>query len=100
MPDSDYIEDMDPLMKLWLYESWIEDLEEKNEFAKNYTILQGSFTNPEMAREMIKKENPEHVSSDEDFSESIRWMEESQKKSEEEDSKNKGKRRRRRILRK
>ncbi len=54
-------------MWVWMYESWCRDLEEKNEFAKSYTILQGSFVNPEMARKMIDRENPDFETSDEDF---------------------------------
>lgn len=42
-------------------------MEEKNEFARSYSILQGSFTNPELAHKMIKSENPDFESSDEDF---------------------------------
>ncbi len=50
-----------------MYESWCRDIEEKNEFAKNYAILQGSFTNPQMAQKMIKNDNPDFEVSDEDF---------------------------------
>lgn len=39
---------------MWMYLSWIEDQDEKNNFARSYSILQGSFTNPEMARKMIQ----------------------------------------------
>lgn len=67
-------------MKLWLYESWIQDLEDKHEFAKSYAILHGSFTNPKMAGEMIKKDNPEHMSTDEDFEESWNWVVKDRKK--------------------
>ncbi len=95
-PDSDYYENMDPLMKLWLYESWVQDLEDKHEFAKGYSILQGSFTNPQMARDMVRKQNPEHMSSDKDFEESMRMVLEDREKSKSINGKKRRRRRRRR----
>ena len=71
---------MDPFMEMWLFESWLQDLQDKNEFAKSYAILSGSFANPEMARNMIQKENPTYMSSDEDFEESTRWVLEDREK--------------------
>lgn len=66
-PDDPWFEDLDPIVRLYMYESWYVDLEDKNEFAKSYAILQGSFANPEMARKMVKLDNPDFESSDEDF---------------------------------
>ena len=94
LPDDDYYEDMDPLMKLWLYESWVQDLEDKHEFAKGYSIFQGSFTNPSMARDMIKKDNPEHMSTDEDFEESMRMVLEDRNKTKPKETKRRRRRRR------
>ena len=64
MPDDPFFEDMDPLLEMWLWESWCQDLNDKNEFTKAFTILGGSFVNPDMAHKMIKNENPDHMSSD------------------------------------
>lgn len=50
---------------LWMYTNWIQDQDEKQEFAKNYSILTGSFSNPQMAQRMMKAETV--VSSEEDF---------------------------------
>lgn len=66
-PDDPWFEELDPILRLYMYESWYADLEDKNEFAKSYAILQGSFANPEMARKMVKLDNPDFESSDEDF---------------------------------
>lgn len=65
---------MDFVLKLWLYESWCKDQEEKNDFARSYVILNGSFTNVEMAKKMIKQENPDFESSDEDFEKTSQAM--------------------------
>jgi hypothetical protein len=67
LPSDVWFEKLDPVLKLWLYESWCRDLEEQNEFARSYAILQGSFTNPDLAHKMIKSENPDFETSDEDF---------------------------------
>ena len=74
LPNDEWFEKIDPVLKLWLYESWCKDLEEENEFARSYSILQGSFANPEMASRMIKSENPDFESSDEDFERASQQM--------------------------
>lgn len=58
---------MDVFQYLWLYESWLTDLEEQHEFAKNYSVLTGSAANPEWARSIMKSENPDFEMSDEEF---------------------------------
>lgn len=74
MPDDDWFDNIDPLTRLWMYESWCQDLYEKNEFSRNYSILVGSFSNLEMAQKMLKVGQQTFTSSDEDFEESTRWM--------------------------
>lgn len=78
-----------------MYESWYADLEDKNEFARNYSILQGSFANPEMARKMVKLENPDFESSDEDYEKLSKSMIEKNRK--EQDTLPKLKRRKRKL---
>jgi len=58
---------MNPLMKLYLYENWCEDLVEKNEFAKNYGTFIGAFSNIEMARAITGEGRTNIQSSSEDF---------------------------------
>ena len=93
--DDVWFEELDPVLKLLMYESWRKDQEEENEFARSYAILQGSFANPEMAKKMIKAENPEFESSDEDFEKVSNQMLENNKQ---EDSKTIKKRKRRRVI--
>lgn len=59
-----------------MYESWIQDLREKNEFTRNYAILTGSFSNMELAKKMIAMDKPTFESSDEDFEATTRMIEE------------------------
>lgn len=96
-PDDDWFENLSPVKRLWMYESWCQDLIDKNEFAKSFSIFLGSFSNPEAAQQMLKQENPDYGSTDEDFEESTRMVLEAREKhNQEEVSKNKPKRRRRR----
>lgn len=41
---------------------------------KSIAILTGSFSNPEAANKMIKDQNPDFASSDEDFEKSIQMV--------------------------
>jgi hypothetical protein len=59
-----------------MYESWIQDLREKNDFTRNYAILTGSFSNMELAKRMIASENPTFESSDADFEATTKMIEE------------------------
>lgn len=60
-----------------MYENWIEDWKEKHKFARDYSILTGSFFNTEMAQKMINLDNPNYKSTESDFEESTRIVEES-----------------------
>ncbi len=75
---------MNPLMKIYLYENWCEDLVEKNEFAKNYGTFIGAFSNIEMARAITGEGTTNIETSTEEFEESLdmvrRRIEEEEKK--------------------
>ena len=77
MPDDPWFDEIEPMLYHLMYEHWICDIKEKNEFAKNYSILVGSFTNHEMAKAMLDEETGSNTlasSSDEDFEESQRMV--------------------------
>ena len=61
-------------MYLWMYESWIEDLNEKNKFARNYSILTGSFSNMDLAQKMMVEKSG-FSSSDDDFERTTQMIE-------------------------
>jgi hypothetical protein len=88
---------MDPIIRLWLYESWIADLEDKHKFMKDYTILGGSFHNPDAAKQMMQAENPSIISTDEEYEKSTQMVLDEDKLDKEMQS---GHRRRRRQIRK
>jgi hypothetical protein len=65
---------MNPLERMWLYESWVYDQELQIERMKSQAILTGGFYNPEMAQRMIKREHPDFASTDEDFDDASRFV--------------------------
>jgi hypothetical protein len=74
LPSDPFIIDMDPVLKLWLYEQWVGDQRDDAELAKNHAYLLGSFTNPEAVQQMMNSNT--HESSDEDLEESLQWVKE------------------------
>lgn len=96
LPNDPELENIDPVLKLYMYEHFIEDLQEKNEFAKHYGILIGSFSNPEMAQQMLGKSGKQFKISEAEFerlSEKIMEMEK------QDDLKSKQHRRKRKLIR-
>lgn len=76
LPDSPFFENMDPLIKVWLFESWIQKRKQKLKDMKDQGILIGSFTNPEAANKMYKADNPDYISTEEDFEKSSEYVRE------------------------
>lgn len=54
LPDDEFIIDMNPITKLWLYESWLYDKERKISEDRDLGIFIGSFSNPEAAKKMYE----------------------------------------------
>lgn len=71
LPGDDWLNDLDPLTKLYLYEGWLNKQKEKHEYDRMLSIFAGSFTNPEMAQKLIKDESPDFSSTDKDFEKSL-----------------------------
>lgn len=70
MPDDPKIVDMDPILRVWMYCNWLEDIKEKIELTKDHAYLIGSFTNPEAVKKLLDDSNNTITSSDEDLEES------------------------------
>lgn len=73
LPSDSFFEEMDPVEKAWLYESWINELELDLEREKAIAILIGSFSNYEMAKKM--QETPTVSVSDEEFEAQLKAQE-------------------------
>jgi len=65
---------MDPVQKLWMYENWLEDHNDRNELAKNHAYLVASFWNPEAVSKILSADT--HSSNDEEFEESSKMVKE------------------------
>lgn len=97
-PDSAFFEEMDPIKKQWLYESWVYSIEKDLEKWRMLGILIGSFTNPEAANKMMKQERPDYVSSDADFAKSIELAESMAQEIDKQKTQNKHRRQKRRVV--
>jgi hypothetical protein len=73
--DDPRITDMDPVLKVWMFNNWIADQNDKAELAKNHAYLLASFSHPEAVKEIMGAGNV-HESSDEEYEESLRMVKE------------------------
>lgn len=70
MPDDPKVTEMDPVQKMWMYNMWIADQNDMIELAKNHAYLAASFDHPEAVRTIVTGAGT-HVSSDEEYEESL-----------------------------
>lgn len=70
LPSDDWFDEIDPIEMLWMYHSWIQDQEDRFDYARNHGILVGSFFNPEAAQHMAKADDHDFQTTDEEFEES------------------------------
>lgn len=101
LPDDPFFEEMDPWIRLWFYEGWVHEQELQNKRDRSIAILTGSFYNPEMAQKMVKQDEPDFATTDEEeameFIRKDRARQQAQEEAEE--SKHLHRRKRRKILR-
>jgi hypothetical protein len=86
------INDMDPILRVWLYEQWLGDHQDDAELAKNHAYLVGSFWNPEAVKQLMN--DNVHQSTDEEFEQSSQFVKDSIKAQEEKKQNNKKRKRR------
>lgn len=77
--DDPWFDQLDPVLKVYMYEHWCRDQEEAFEMVRSQSILIGSFSNPAAARDMLKSDNPDFASSEEDYQDSLKLIEENKK---------------------
>ncbi len=75
MPDDPEIEEMDPVLKMYMFYQWLEDHNENVEFYKHHGYLIGSFINPEAVKQLVGGNTIS--SSDEDFEKTADMIRES-----------------------
>jgi hypothetical protein len=68
MPDDNDIEEMDPIMRSWMFYNWLEDYNDEFKLLENQGYLIGSFTNPEAVKKILGNSGEEkHISTDTEF---------------------------------
>ena len=72
MPDDPEVEQMDPIMRMWMFSNWVEDYNEQGEMNKNLSYLIGSFINPEMVKKILDANSVS--TSDEEFEKSFEMV--------------------------
>jgi len=87
---------MDPMTKMYMYNHWLEDINEQVELAKNHGYLIGSFMNPEAVKQLM--DGPTYKSTDEDFELANQWVTETNKLAEQEAEVQVRRKRRRKIV--
>ncbi|HLG26888.1 MAG TPA: hypothetical protein VI423_03805 [Paenisporosarcina sp.] len=80
MLDDVWLDEMDPMLRRLTYEHWVRDEEQQYEMLKSQAILIGSFANPDAAKAMIKSDSPDFESSEKDYEQSLKMVEEDRKK--------------------
>lgn len=60
------ISNMDPVLKIWMYNNWVQDQQDSVDLAKDHAYLLGSFSNPEAVRKLLN-DTKVVKSSDDDF---------------------------------
>ena len=82
-PDSQMLEDLDPIMKVWMFHNWWADQLDKAELAKNTAYLIGSFWNPEAVKQLTGEGSNQYMSSDKEFEKSWELVQQSKTESQE-----------------
>lgn len=67
LPDDNWFEELDPMIKAWMFYSWIEDFADEFKLLENQGYLIGSFFNPEAVKKILGKGSETHTSTDEEF---------------------------------
>jgi len=67
LPDDPAIEDMNPMLRAWMFYSWLEDYGDEFKLLENQSYLIGSFINPEAVRKMLGEGQKQYETSTEDF---------------------------------
>ena len=67
---------MDPVMKAWMFYSWLEDYNDEFKLLENQGYLIGSFINPEAVKRAMGKGTETHASDDVEFEDTARKIRE------------------------
>lgn len=68
-PDDPEIENINPIMRAWMFHSWLEDFTDEQKMLENQGYLIGSFINPELVKKLLGSDSETFASSDKEFEE-------------------------------
>lgn len=91
MPDDPVIDNMDPVLRMWMFYNWLEDQNDDVELVKNHAYLLASFDHPKEVEKLTGGGNT-HVTTDEEFETSTRMITEDKQREKEESKKPKRRR--------
>lgn len=74
---------MDPFLKIWMFEHWLEDYHEVAEQNKHLSYSIGSFSNPQAVRDLMNRENNSYVADDAEFEDISKKIVESNRRKDE-----------------
>jgi hypothetical protein len=77
MPDDPFITEMDPVQKLWMFYSWVEERKEIQNAERDQAYLIGGFVNPSLLQKMLNEDSNSISTSDEDFEQSLKIIKDS-----------------------
>lgn len=69
---------MDPMMKMYMFHHWLEDINDDVELFKHHGYLVGSFINPEAVKQMTSGDT--YSTTDEEFEQTWQTVVEANKK--------------------
>lgn len=58
---------MNPFLKIWMFQHWLEDQNDKREETKNLSYSIGSFINPQAVQELVNAGDNTFATDDEAF---------------------------------
>ena len=96
-PDDPRILEMDPVQKMWMFQNWQADQLDQAELAKNHAYLLASFSNPEAVKQLMGQGSV-HMSTDEEFEESTRIVQQANEALKRKKTQGQTKRRKRRSI--
>ncbi len=75
------IDNMDPVLRMWMFYNWIEDQNDDVELVKNHAYLLASFDHSEEVQRLTGGGNT-HTTTDEEFEKSTKMILDDKKKEE------------------
>jgi hypothetical protein len=67
LPDDEFWDDLNPVLRAFMYNNWVQDQNDEVEVLKNHGYLIGGFINPDMYRKIHNNKEIKSAETDEEF---------------------------------